>query len=71
MRQLSGEAATHIFFSVGAFFSVNWVVGSALMAACTLVYISARSSASKPSVSSPLIWAWYFSVFLPLETFLW
>ncbi len=57
------------------------------MAACTLVYISARSSASKPSFSSPQKWAWYFSgsssfkscspsprresVLLSLETFLW
>jgi len=51
------------------------------------IYISARSSASKPSFCSPLKWAWYFSgsssfksyspspqresVLLPLETFLW
>ncbi len=85
--KLYQEAATHIFFSVGAFFSVSWAVGSARMAAWTLLYISARSSASKPSFSSPLKSAWYFSgsssfkscspspqresVLLPLETFLW
>jgi hypothetical protein len=42
MRDLSGEEVTHIFFSVGAFFSVSWVVGSARMAPCTLVYVSSK-----------------------------
>lgn len=31
------------------------------MAACTFVYISARSSASIPSLMKPLKWDWYFS----------
>jgi hypothetical protein len=85
--KLYQEATTHIFFLVGAFFSVSWALGSARMAAYILVYISARSSALKPSMSSPQKWAWYFlgsssfksyspspqreSVLLPLETFLW
>lgn len=52
---------TYFLFSAGAFFSVGWAAGSARMAAWTLVYISARPSASIPSFKRPLKCDWYFS----------